>query len=764
MEQGGVEEVRELLRAHGEEAIFAECERAGLKPLRRRFRCPLPACAHKSGRGRDAGWFAAEHSIFRWKCHSCEGGGTLVDLLMATHGLDVAGAIALLRGQAAPAPKPRLHVVPPPAPDPDKLSAAEVKRLWDALAGDDELAQEYLDARGLEGGKFVRFATEKHPDKAVKKLAKGQRRIAMLLTDVVGNPRSIQFRLVREPLAKEPKILSLAGASTAGGFFGQPELVEASPLVCVTEGMADTLAVLQWNELKAPVVGAPGKSSLPRLAEELGRAGIQLAGKVFCLFAQNDRPKNESRREFVRLSQLLAQAGAHPILIATPDEWKDTAEWRKARPEVPWPPPELAKVLGDQVEHDTPATELVRPEGSAIAVPKMFTSDRYGQDFSTCLALLDDPVHREAIMGRGELQLSEMTERPLYNGREVTPADILAVRYGLERHGRSLEGKPLKFGNEEVRQALYLLASRHRVHPVREWLSSLKWDRKERISVSLPQVMGLEPMSLDAHLLRKWFIATVARPMRPGCKQDCMLVLLGAQGLKKSSFFEAIGGKWFTDEAIRLDDKDGKMVLRTSWIVEWAELESMRKARDVEEVKRFLSQRVDKFRPPYGHDIIEAPRGCIMVGTNNPAEFLTDPTGNRRIWPVTVKEIDLGWVREHREQLLAEAVALFRGDEQWWLEEAYSEALFERHREHEVEDPWLALVHTYWREHPHWIETTVSDVLDGIIKKPAGQWTGYDLARAGKVLSALGWHQQRKRVEGSSVRPRVWLPPEGGLP
>src|SRR5437870_1925268 len=102
----------------------------------------------------------------------------------------------------------------------------------------------YLEERGLHAALelgLVRYATESHPNPRVKGMARYGRRVAMLLSDVSGNPAGIQFRQVRQTPKDESKILSLKNSRTRGVFFGHPELIEASQLVCVAEGMADTL-------------------------------------------------------------------------------------------------------------------------------------------------------------------------------------------------------------------------------------------------------------------------------------------------------------------------------------------------------------------------------------------------------------------------------------------------------------------------------------------------------------------------------------------
>lgn len=754
-----------LLRAHGESAIAAEVESAELGPRNRHFRCPSPSCASKGpSRGRNAAWFSGEGGIWRWKCFSCEGGGTLIDLLMATRGFSVAAALAHLRGQTVSAPPPRLHVVQPQqaSADPKKLTPPEVKSIWEAMTRDDAHGSAYVEGRGISGEYFVRYATEKHTNAAVKRNVRQGRRVAMLLSDVVGNPRGVQLRLAREPMAKEPKQMTLDGSTAAGAFFGQPELIEASPVVCVAEGICDTLAVAQWSELRACVVGAPGMSMLPRLASELHAAGIVLDGKVFALFPQNDRPLNKSRLHFRRLALELAQLGAQCVMVSTPEDFKDVALWRQQQPGAHWPPAELARVLGDEAEHESPATELVTPDGAAVAVPRLFTTDSYSQDLTTLLALLDDQVQREAITGRrGELRLSKMTDSPFLGDSEVGPSDITAIRVGLEREGRTLASKRLKFERKQVMEALHLLASRKRFHPLTDWVKSLRWSGKRLLDVELPHAMGQELDSLEARLVRKWLLAAAARALVPGCKADNVLVLVGPQGCGKSRFCRAIGGQWFTDSAVNVDDDDSKRKMRGAWIVEWAELSSMRRARDQESIKDFLTKTFDEYRPLYVEAMLRADRHSLFVGTTNSEEFLSDPTGNRRFWPVRVEGVDVAWVEKNREQLVAEAAHFVVAGEQWWLEDGDERALIGHNKQHEVEDAWMPLVREHWEAHPNWVETTTEEILRSVIEKKKEHWSSGELQRVARILTALQWRQgPRKYVPGTKERPRVWYPPQ----
>lgn len=743
---GGRIEIEELVRSHGADALRAELAALGQVPdAQKRVQCVFPGCTHKGPkRDRDAQFFSSgKPHVF---CFACNERGDLLDL-MQLRGMSKQDALEQLRGAELPKPSPQLRVVPPAAPteDPDKLKPAQVKKLWDAMEARDELGEEYLRGRGLEDAVdlgVVRFLTEKHPDEKLKRRLKSGYRVAALLADVVGNPRGIQTRTVLKLPSGKPKILSITGSTTSTAFFGQPDAVEHEPIIAVAEGLADTLAVSCWvgGAPGVAVVGAAGKDFLPKLAEEIQAAGIPVADKYFVLFPQNDEPVNQSRREFRRLGQLLHQLGAHVVWVAIPKIHGDVAEWREAQPDVAWPPSELQKAILPEPGDDMPrADEPILPDGCAVPVPKQVKTEHYRQDFTTLCSLLDDPGSRGAIMGPGEFTWCEMTWFARVGGRRIEEVDLSSIRLGLEAQGRSTDGKPLKFKKMEIAEAVSVLARRRTVHPVRDWLRSLQWDAHQRIETELPLLFGHESGGFEATLLKRWMVSAVARAMVPGTKVDTVLVLVGEQGARKSSFFDVMGGEWFTDAPVQIGDTTGMMIMREKWIVEWAELEAMRRARDQESIKAFLSARVDFFRAPYLAKPSEAKRHCVIVGTTNNEEFLHDPTGSRRFWPIRVRHrIDIEWVRSVRDQLWAEAVNLYMGGEQHYLTAEEEAQLYVRNADHQAQDIWLEPIQAYLREHL-FAEVSAAQVLSECFKKDMDTWTDADARRVVKVLKALGW-------------------------
>lgn len=752
--------IADLVRNLGVEALKRELEAMGLPPRGVRARCPFPGCAHK-GRDRDfdAQLYGGAHP--RIFCFACQTSGDIVDLIMLHRGGSRADAIAGLTANGLPPPRPDLRLVKPtPAPidEPDKLSPAEVRRIWEAMALEDEAGQEYLRGRGLEEAVelgVLRFATEEHPNSKVKSLARRRYRVAALISDVVGNHRGIQVRMVGEPTGRTPKVLSVTGSSTRG-FFGRPELIEDSPIIAVTEGIADTAAVSAWARERPGVcvVGTGGKGRIPHLAEALNEAGVDVAGKYFLLCVQNDRPRNESRKYFLQLAQQLKRMGAHPVFFNPPDEYKDVAELLQHQPDLEWPPAALQRAILPEPGGDIVEERAVVPAGAAVAVPARITAELYAQNFTTLCALLDDPVTRESVFGRdGELSWCEMRQAPRFEGRPLVDTDYLAIRLGLETQTRSTDGKPLKFSLDDITQAVTLIARRKTVHPVREWLTGLQWDGHHRLDVELPQLLGHPPGSFEGVLLRRWCIAAVARAMTPGCKVDTVLILIGRQGSGKSRFFETLGGEWFTSDKVLVDDRDSKLVMRRAWIIEWAELDAMRRARDQEAIKAFISQRVDQFRPPYGREVIEVPRSSILGGTTNDRSFLHDPTGSRRFFSVEVLQpIDIAWLQAHREQLFAEALARFRRGEQWWLTPEEDAELADRNTDFESSDTWADAISDWLADNSFVTSVTTSQLLAQAIGKDLDMHTRHDEMRVSAILKRLGWRGPRRQREGSTVR------------
>ena len=221
-----------------------------------------------------------------------------------------------------------------------------------------------------------------------------------------------------------------------------------------------------------------------------------------------------------------------------------------------------------------------------------------------------------------------------------------------------------KLSKAHVQDAIDFVASMNERNEPQEWLATLNWDGEKRIETFFNVAMGAEDTTYTKAVSKNFWVALVARIMKAGCKADEMVVLEGRQGTYKTTSLEIIGGKWYGEVNAEISSKDFDQGLKGKILVEFGELANLKKA-DIEIIKRKLSTRTDEYRPSYGRYVEQHPRTCIFVGTTNESEYLKDPTGNRRFWPMKIKKADTDYITKYREQFFAEALALFKAGEKW---------------------------------------------------------------------------------------------------
>lgn len=214
---------------------------------------------------------------------------------------------------------------------------------------------------------------------------------------------------------------------------------------------------------------------------------------------------------------------------------------------------------------------------------------------------------------------------------------------------------------DAILEATAVVAHRKRIHPVREWLDSLKWDGVPRINTWIRDYcQGVAEEPYLSEVSRKFLLALVKRVFEPGCQWDYVLVLEGTQGkLKSTAARTLVGDKWFMDNLPDLKDKDSMLNLQGKWLIELGELAGIKRA-DFNQVKAYLVRRTDTVRPHYGRLVSDVPRQSVFIGTVNEGQYLKDPTGNRRYWPVKVGICNVKALSAVRDQLFAEAMSIYR--------------------------------------------------------------------------------------------------------
>ncbi|MHB1651651.1 MAG: virulence-associated E family protein [Desulfitobacteriaceae bacterium] len=264
----------------------------------------------------------------------------------------------------------------------------------------------------------------------------------------------------------------------------------------------------------------------------------------------------------------------------------------------------------------------------------------------------------------------------------------------------------IKSGNI-IQNAFTEVAHVNRFHPIIEYLEAQKWDGVPRIDRLFIDYLGANDSDYVKEVTRKMFIAAVKRLYEPGCKFDYMLVLVGPQGAGKSTIVQMMARNWFSDSLKTFDSKDAGEHLQSAWIFEFGELAGMTKT-EVDEIKQFITKRSDKYRVAYDRVITDFPRKCVFFGTTNNWNFLKDPTGNRRFWPVVVdpdkrsKNIFTDLTEYEIGQIWAEVLQAFRRGELLTLSPEIEQQASRIQGLHMEDDPRVGLIQ-------EWLETPIED-------------------------------------------------------
>jgi putative DNA primase/helicase len=207
----------------------------------------------------------------------------------------------------------------------------------------------------------------------------------------------------------------------------------------------------------------------------------------------------------------------------------------------------------------------------------------------------------------------------------------------------------------DVEDAMIRAAEDCRISPPVEWLKGLEWDKVARLDKWLVSVYGVPDDEYHRAVGSNWLKGLVQRLVWPGSKFDYVLVLEGAQGIRKSTSLAVLGGRWHVETVFSPDNKDFFMLFSEKAIVEFSEGETLSRT-EAKRLKAVITMQHDKYRPPYERAAKEFPRQCVFAMTTNQEQYLKDETGNRRWLPVAVqKPADIEWLAENREQLFAEA-------------------------------------------------------------------------------------------------------------
>lgn len=315
---------------------------------------------------------------------------------------------------------------------------------------------------------------------------------------------------------------------------------------------------------------------------------------------------------------------------------------------------------------------------------------------------------------------------------------------------------------QTVQAYLSIIASRNVVNPAKSLIEPVEWDGVSR----LPEVfaiLGISGDELSETLVKKWLIQCVSllyNSVASPFGADGALVLVGRQGLGKTRFFRrlAIENTLFGEgKCLNFSDKDTLISASGYWLTELGEIEATLKG-DRERLKAFLTSAVDEFRRPYARGSTRALRRTSFCGSANTSDFLTDQTGNRRFWTVSVEKIDLDRLDKLDVlQLWGEVKALSDADRQAFrLTPDEREALANRNSNHtqflpaEAECADLLADVSCSAYRVDWALQSVTDFKE---RNPALK--NYSVRTISGALDKLGVTASIKKIDGKTQRVRL---------
>lgn len=281
---------------------------------------------------------------------------------------------------------------------------------------------------------------------------------------------------------------------------------------------------------------------------------------------------------------------------------------------------------------------------------------------------------------------------------------------------------------------------------IADWIKSVPWDGKDRIS-KLCNTLTVKPgfpLALRDTIVRRWLISAVGATLNTSYRfySKGVLVLQGPQSIGKTPWVAHLVPQTLDQYVLlgmHLDpgSRDSIKTAVSHWIVELGEVDSTMNRSDVAMLKAFISQRTDKIRLPYARVDSEFKRRTVFFASVNPEEFLRDETGNVRWWTIPVTAVDF----QHGidlQQLWAQAASLYEAGESWWLTKEEEVRLEQRNEDHTVKSSiyeMLADVLELGAPRGEWQRMSASEVLRNRlgIKTP----TNPQSREAGKALRLL---------------------------
>jgi len=428
----------------------------------------------------------------------------------------------------------------------------------------------------------------------------------------------------------------LTGSKAGGSFFilGR-EILKTSDVIHYVEGYATAASLHAASSQPVVVCFSAGNLSAVSLTLH-----SFFADRKHVFVADNDESRT-GEREAVSACQGIREKGGNAEVL-------------------------MPETTGDYNDHATSGEAETLPALRAVSLPTEYEFSR-----STTGRFLNSKDNIKGVLMTHGITVNynvikKRMEIEIPDSRFI--ADMAEESALVEIEDRCIN---MFIPHSKVRDYLKVLAEPY--NPVVEWMDSVSWDGISRLQDFYDTITSSSPTRLKEMLMRKWLISCVAAAREPlGVELEGILVLQGAQGLGKTLWFKRLcdySKGWLLEGAtLNPSDKDSVKRAVSHWIVELGEIESTFKKADLDQLKSFITAKTDELRLPYDRAFTSYQRRTAFYASVNAREFLTDTSGNRRFWVISVAKINMNHT-VNMQQLWAEVsdTLYIKGQKNWFL-------------------------------------------------------------------------------------------------
>jgi len=277
-------------------------------------------------------------------------------------------------------------------------------------------------------------------------------------------------------------------------------------------------------------------------------------------------------------------------------------------------------------------------------------------------------------------------------------------------------------------------------------------DNWPNIKLLLSSVVS-DTAEADFFILR-WLLSVVASSY--GHKSELVLVFCGEkQGTGKTHWFRYLLPKklrYLYAESKMDAGKDDEILMCGKLIINDDEYGGKSKKED-KRLKELTSKEFINVREPYGRVSVDLKRLSVFCGTSNETQILSDATGNRRIMPIHINDIDHDYYNQcDKEGLWRELFCMYQMGAEYTILKEDIDRLNAATEMYKISTPEDDLIHKKLSpgsstSYGEWMSLT--EIQQYLMSDTKFNYLNTN--RIGQILTSLGFEKQRRVLNLSKV-------------